>query len=589
MHVIATAGHVDHGKSMLVRALTGMEPDRWEAEQRRGMTIDLGFAWMTLPSGERLAFVDVPGHERFVSNMLAGAGPAPAVMFVVAADEGWMPQSEEHLAALDALGVRHGLLAVTRRDLAEPGPVTERVLDRIAETSLGAIPSVAVSGVTGTGLDELRAGLATLVAGLPEPDTGSDVRLWVDRSFSVRGAGTVVTGTLRGGTVSVGEELVLASTGRRLRVRGLQSLGEQMSSVPAVARVAVNLRGVEADAVVRGDALLTPDLWRSTDHLDVALRGHDGDELAGELILHVGSAAVTARPRRLGPGVLRLRLDRALPLRFGDQALLRDPGQHLVVAGVEVLDIDPPRLRRRGAARQRAADLAGLLGPTGADRALASELMLRRREFMDAAELRALGLACAGAEVGGWHADTARWAELKTELPALVRAWRTEHPLQPGVPVDVVRQRLRLPTAVVGELVRRARLSIVDGQVREADAAAELPAQVEAALATLERDLAETPFLAPEAGRLAELRLDARAIAAAVRAGRLLKIADGVVLLPGADQRAARVLSTLEPPFTLSQARRALETTRRVAVPLLEHLDRKGFTERLPDSTRRMR
>ncbi|MGH3624168.1 MAG: GTP-binding protein, partial [Sciscionella sp.] len=140
MHVIATAGHVDHGKSTLVRRLTSMEPDRFAEERRRGLTIDLGFAWTTLPGGERLAFVDVPGHERFVPNMLAGIGEVPAVLFVVAADEGWMPQSEEHLAALDALGVRHGLLAVTRRDLAEPGPVTERVLDRIAETSLGRIP-----------------------------------------------------------------------------------------------------------------------------------------------------------------------------------------------------------------------------------------------------------------------------------------------------------------------------------------------------------------------------------------------------------------------------------------------------------------
>jgi selenocysteine-specific elongation factor len=148
MHVIATAGHVDHGKSMLVRALTGIEPDRWEAEQRRGMTIDLGFAWMTLPSGEQIAFVDVPGHERFITNMLAGAGPAPAVMFVVAADGGWMPQSAEHLAAIDALGVRHGVLVVTRADLADPGPALRQATQKIAATSLGALDAVAAAGVT---------------------------------------------------------------------------------------------------------------------------------------------------------------------------------------------------------------------------------------------------------------------------------------------------------------------------------------------------------------------------------------------------------------------------------------------------------
>src|SRR5262252_7871413 len=152
MHVVATAGHVDHGKSMLVRALTGMEPDRWEAEQRRGTTIDLGFAWMTLPSGEQLAFVDVPGHERFITNMLAGAGPAPAVMFVVAADEGWMPQSAEHLAAIDALGVRHGILVITRADLADPGPALRQAERKIAATSLGELEAIAVSAVTGEGL-----------------------------------------------------------------------------------------------------------------------------------------------------------------------------------------------------------------------------------------------------------------------------------------------------------------------------------------------------------------------------------------------------------------------------------------------------
>jgi selenocysteine-specific elongation factor len=217
VHVVATAGHVDHGKSMLVRALTGMEPDRWEAEQRRGMTIDLGFAWMTLPSGEEIAFVDVPGHERFVSNMLAGAGPVPAVMFVVAADEGWMPQSAEHLAAIDALGVRNGVLVVTRADLADPAPALEQAMLKIADTSLGrgagpagdpgGMEAVAVSALTGRGLPDLTAALGRLAARLPRPDPRGGVRLWLDRVFAIKGSGTVVTGTLQAGTVRAGDEL----------------------------------------------------------------------------------------------------------------------------------------------------------------------------------------------------------------------------------------------------------------------------------------------------------------------------------------------------------------------------------------------
>ncbi len=210
MHVVTTAGHVDHGKSTLVRALTGMEPDRWAEERRRGMTIDLGFTWTTLPTGSTVAFIDVPGHERFVPNMLAGVGPVPAVMFVVAADEGWMPQSREHLEALD---VRHGLLVVTRSDLMDPELAREEALEHLASSSLGRVCAVCVSGVTGSRLDTLRTALSELVATLPAPDVEADVRLWVDRAFTIRGAGTVVTGTLAGGTIHVGDELELVPGG----------------------------------------------------------------------------------------------------------------------------------------------------------------------------------------------------------------------------------------------------------------------------------------------------------------------------------------------------------------------------------------
>jgi selenocysteine-specific elongation factor len=224
MHVIATAGHVDHGKSTLVRALTGMEPDRFAEETRRGMTIDLGYAWTTLAGGETVAFVDVPGHERFIATMLAGLGPAPALLFVVAADEGWRQQSEEHLAAADALGLQHALLVVTRSDLADPTPTIAQAQARIAESSLGRVTAVPVAATTGAGLPELRAALQHFVAGLPPARTDGRVRLWVDRSFSIRGAGTVVTGTLTSGRLRTGDSLQLGA--RLVRIRGLQTLGE---------------------------------------------------------------------------------------------------------------------------------------------------------------------------------------------------------------------------------------------------------------------------------------------------------------------------------------------------------------------------
>ncbi|HEY8622058.1 MAG TPA: GTP-binding protein, partial [Dermatophilaceae bacterium] len=349
MHVIATAGHVDHGKSTLVRALTGTEPDRWAEERRRGLTIDLGYAWTTLDSGEQVAFVDVPGHQRFIGNMLAGLGPAPAVLFVVAADEGWRRQSEEHLAAVTALGLRHGVLAVTRSDLADPAPAIAEARAHLAASSLGDAPAVAVSGTTGSGLDELRRLLDDLVAGLPTPDPAARVRLWVDRSFTMRGSGTVITGTLGAGTIRVGDTLELR--GAPVRVRALQSMGQDHQQVQGVARVAINLRQVAADDVARGDAILTPGAWPTTRTVDARLipsttavandggghastdqRPNDGpenrwsDALAGELMLHVGTVAVPVHVRPLGPDTVRITMPEALPLRVGDRAILRDPG-----------------------------------------------------------------------------------------------------------------------------------------------------------------------------------------------------------------------------------------------------------------------
>lgn len=580
MFVVATAGHVDHGKSTLVRALTGMEPDRWAEERRRGMTIDLGFAWTTLPSGGTVAFVDVPGHERFVPNMLAGVGPVPAALIVVAADEGWMPQSAEHLAALDALGVAYGLLAVTRADLADPGPATARARAEIAETSLGAVPAVAVSGLTGAGLPQLRAALDRLAAQLPAPALDDPVRLWVDRSFTVRGSGTVVTGTLGAGRLRVGDELELAGADEPVRVRGLHSLGQARPEAAAVARVAVNLRGTPRDRLGRGDALLTPGRFHHTDLVDVRLAGDPAADLPATLTLHVGSAAVPVRVRPLGPDTVRLRLARPLPLLVGDRALLRDPGRHHVSGGVRVLDVAPPPLGRRGAAAARAQVLAELDGRPD----LAGEL--RRRRLIRAGALIRMGVPVHAEPVAGdWLADPAHWRRLGEQLTEEVARHAREHPLEPGMPVDALRQRLALPDRVLVEALVRPPLRIHAGRVGAASANA-LPEPVALAVQRVRAEYGDRPFRAPEADRLVDLGLGPREIGAAVRAGALLRLADNVVLLPDALDDAVRVLAGLPQPFTLSAARQALDTTRRVAVPLLELLDRRGATRRLPDDAR---
>ncbi|WP_353902035.1 selenocysteine-specific translation elongation factor [Micromonospora harpali] len=580
MRVVATAGHVDHGKSTLVRALTGMEPDRWAEERRRGMTIDLGFAWTTLPSGGTVAFVDVPGHERFVPNMLAGVGPAPAALFVVAADEGWMPQSAEHLAALHALGVAYGLLVVTRADLADPGPALARAGAEIAATSLGHVEAVAVSAVTGAGLPELRAALDRLAARLPDPPADAPVRLWVDRSFTITGSGTVVTGTLGGGRLAVGDHLELAGTGEQVRVRGLHRLGVARDRVDAVARVAVNLRNVPRDRLGRGEALLTPGRFGRTDLLDVRVTGEPAADLPATLTLHVGSAAVPARVRTLGVDTVRLRLARPLPLLVGDRALLRDPGRHLIAGGVTVLDVAPPPLTRRGAAAARARVLADLDGRPD----LAGEL--RRRALARVGELTRMGVPVTAAPVAGdWLADPEHWRSLAARLTAETTRYAAAHPLEAGVPVDVLRHRLGLPDRALVEALVRPPLRVAGGRVT-ASAGDALPEPVARAVARVRAEYADRPFQAPEAHRLAEWGLGPRELGAAVRAGALLRLADTVVLLPGAVDAAARVLAGLPQPFTLSAARQALDTTRRVAVPLLELLDRRGVTRRLPDDAR---
>jgi selenocysteine-specific elongation factor len=579
--VIATAGHVDHGKSALVRALTGMEPDRWAEERRRGLTIDLGFAWTTLPSGRRLAVVDVPGHERFIGNMLAGVGSVPAALLVVAADDGWSAQTAEHVAALDALGVRHALLVVTKADVADPAPVLADVRERLRGTSMGEVPGLAVSARTGQGMPGLVAALEALLAELPAPHPGAPVRLWIDRAFTIRGAGTVVTGTLAAGTVADGDRLRLGD--REVAVRGVQTLGEPVPQATATARVALNLRGIAVEELSRGDALLTPGAFRSTALLDVTLRGAPEGRLPDEAMVHIGSATVAARLRPLDGAAVRLRLAGPLPLRVGDRLLVRDPGARRVF-GADVRDVDPPELRRRGAARFRAIELARQ--PTGTAGAAAD---LARRRIVRAADYTAMGWPTPPGAIssGPWLLAPGLVEELGGRIPEVVTRYRRLRPLEPGPPTEVVRRALELPDADLVPLLLREPLTLRDGRVVEAVAA--LPEAVQQAVDEIRGRLAREPFAAPEAGDLAAAGLGARELAAAVRSGQLVRIADGVYLAPGMAEQARARLAALAAPFTVSQARQAWGTSRRVAVPLMEWLDGQGVTQRLPDNTRRLR
>lgn len=633
MYVVATAGHVDHGKSTLVRALTGMEPDRLAEEQRRGLTIDLGFAWTGLPSGREVAFVDVPGHERFLSNMLAGVGPAPVVLFVVAADKGWQAQSTDHRDAIAALGISRAVIAITRADRALDGPegvdgLEAAIRREFAGTALAEAPIVRVAipggGSEPTGLGELVAQLDRVLGATPAPDAAARVRLWVDRSFTIKGSGTVVTGTLTAGTLRHGDALVaLGESGSfPTSVRALHSQNAAAEQVAPASRVAVNLRDVHADAIGRGDALVTPEAWCVVSQVDVRrTTGRGLVEAPQEFTAHIGTAAVTVRLRPFDDDHGRLSFARPLPLQVSDRIVLRASGSHEVFAGVTVLDVEVPELSRRGDGRRRAAALA-LLPETGDARA-----EVERRGAMRLSRLRAFGIsgleqvpdrivevrlrgggvsAGSGGGSGGSSGSSKAAGALAGEtwwvLPEAVDGWakalrealvakRRADPLAAGLAhgaaIDALtRQNPALPDPALLPLVaHRAGLESAGGLLREPGARVELGA-AEPGVATLERRMRDRPFAAPEADDLAALRLGPKELAAAERAGRLIRLQDGVVLLPQAPALAMRRLSALAQPFTTSEARQALETTRRVAIPLLEHLDAKGWTHRL-DGTRR--
>ncbi|WP_242893602.1 SelB domain-containing protein [Actinomadura litoris] len=571
MHLAVTAGHAGHGKSALVRALTVRDP------------AGPGHAGAGPPAGGRIGFIDVPGGERSVPAVIAGAATVPAVLFAVAADEGWRAQSAEHLAALDALGVRHGVLAVTRSDLADPRLVLRQARERLAGTALGGVEAVAVSAVTGAGLDELAAALDRLAARLPVPDPDAPVRLWADHADSDGGL-TVVTGTLGGGTVRPGDELVLLPSGGPARVEAVESGGgprarpfAPSARARGFARVTLSLRGGAPGPAVT--AAVAPGRWTLTACVDVRTRfGEASGRLARQMILHLGSAAVPVRLRPLGPDTARLTLNARLALHVGDTGLLRDPARR-TVAGVSVLDVRPPPLVRRGDAAARARELASWPDRPGGAVILARHGVLRR------SELEPMGCAPPPDAVvpdDGWLADPGHWASLRERLGEEVARHAAERPRAPGVPLETVRLRLGLPSRRLAAALVRPPLRLEGGRVHgpAAPARSAMPPGIAAAVERLRAELSRAPFDAPAAERLAELGLTGGALAAAERAGAVLRLGDGVVLLPGADREAWRILSALPQPFTPGQAGDALATSRRVAVALLRHLDHLGFTER---------
>lgn len=582
MFVISTAGHVDHGKSTLVKALTGQEPDRWQEEKERGLTIDLGFVWTQLPSGHNVSFVDVPGHERFLDNMLAGVGPAEMVLFIVAGDEGWQAQSSDHRDAINAFGIEHGIFAMTRVDRADMNSpdrrqeVRTQIALETAGTAMENWPIIEVSAMTGEGLEELSHALDELTLRAPAHEDTGRIRLWLDRAFSIKGAGTVVTGTLTSGTIAAEDSLV-TDAGTPVSVRGIQSQEQQMESISPANRVALNLRGVTADELSRGDVLLTPEAWPLVSVMDVRrVTGAEFSSPPREVVAHIGTASVGAALRRFNPTHLRLHLETPLPLSIGDRVVLRKPGDRHVYAGVTVVDVDPPELGRRGDSARRAEQLEKL--PSVAEEVI-------RRGAMKKEQLIRFGYQLPDArppgivEFSGWWVHAPALMKWKERLEEAVDK---QDFLAAGLSRGAAIAASQAPAELLPLVVAAAKMEQADGVVRRPGAQVELSENFQA----LEKRLQADPFDAPETH---ELEVETKELAAAQRAGRILRLSGGVVLLPSVVAEAKKRLAELEQPFTTSQARQAFGTTRRVAIPLLEHLDSIGVTRRVDGTMRQLR
>lgn len=583
MPLIGTAGHVDHGKSTLIQRITGRDPDRWDEEKKRGLTIDLGFAWATLPDGTEVSFVDVPGHERYLKNMLAGVEAIDVALFVVAADEGWMPQSEEHLAVLDLLEVGRGVVALTKIDVVEPDLAElarDEVTDRLAGSCLEGASVHPVSGITGDGVDVMLDSLAQQIPEDP-PDNGRP-RLWVDRSFTIPGAGTVVTGSLLGAPLSIDDNLEIYPSGFEARVRGLQSHERSHDTVEPHRRVAINLAGVDHDQIARGNMVGLAGQWELTSRFAATLRPArfvDELEQRGAYQIHVGSSAHNVDIVGLEHGVAVLRLEVPLPLATGDRFILRDTGRHLVVAGGRVLDPAPGRTRRT-LALSRESD------PGASRNEIASRLLSTRHlERIDRLEAHSGGGFPTGAvQIGDRVVDPAFLDELSARAVDLVEKEHADHPLRPGLAIATLAERLTVDADVAAEVVKRSEsLERRGPDVARPDHRAGLTDTQERDWQRARDRLAENLAVPDET----DLGVEPEVLHLKLRTGELVRIAPGLVYLPDQVEELKTVIAGLGDDFTVAEFRDAAGLSRKYAVPILEWSDKEGLTVRRGDLRRR--
>ena len=610
MHVIGTAGHVDHGKSALVKRLTGIDPDRFAEEKRRGLTIDLGFAWLKLPSGREIGLIDVPGHERFIKNMLAGAGGITVCLFVVAANEGWMPQSAEHLAIIDVLGVSAGVVALTKADTVDADVLelaSAEIDERITSSALRGASIVACSALTGAGIDALIAALDAVVAVAPPAPDVNRPRLWVDRSFSITGAGTVVTGTLAGGALGAGDEVEIAPERRRARIRTIQSHKKPVARIGPGNRVALNLAGLERSGAQRGDAIVKRDQWRATTLIDARLvvPEHTGAESytleeKGSHLMYAGSAETPVRIKLMGRrqlktgefGFAQVYLRDPLPLVRGDRFVLRDAGRSLTPGGGTVLDPLAEVAGRNDAGRIALLEklsvapdddaLAAIVEAEGAIEATAASL----RSGVDLNDLGSPGaerLPDGVVSLGHMLMSARRTAALGAAVRESLADHHSGRPLERGMPRTALRASLgEDPDTFDALLSSLADVIEEDQYVRLSSHRVTLAPDQQRQKASLLKTIEAGGFTPPKAK---ELDADHELVRALADSGEIVKVGDFYLTSAQTKEARRKVRDRIERsgPVTVAEIRDLLATTRKYAVPLAEWLDQSGATRRQGD------
>ncbi len=611
MFVLGTAGHIDHGKSLLVKALTGIDPDRLREEKERGMTIELGFAWLKLPSGREVGIVDVPGHERFVKNMLAGVGGIDLALLIIAANEGVMPQTREHLAIIDILGIKRGIVVITKKDLVDADILTlvkMEVEDLIKPTTLSGAPVMAVSSLTGEGVPELITAIDKMLeTAEPRPDLGRP-RLPIDRIFTMSGAGTVVTGTLIDGSLKVGQEVEIAPSGLKSRIRGLQTHKAKVDASSPGSRVAANLVGISTEQLKRGDVVTSPGWLVPAQTLTVKLNliSYLKHSLrhGAEVSFHTLAAETVAKVRLLeaeelkpgGATWAQLSLESPVAAVKGDRYIIRSPMETL--GGGVIIDVQPRRLRRFRP--EIIEELKAREGGTSGDAILMMLESQQPLEFSILATRSNLAPDAASAMIESFVQEgkivalgegekrllftAAGWARLGEKAVAALTEYHQKFPARTGMPRAELSSRLKLGAhvnAALSKLIAQGVIVEEGGYLRLPSHSVKLTAAQQAKIDAFLKSLDANPY-APPGDAIPETDL----VNMLAAQGKVVKVSDSIVFSAAAyREMVAKITAKIREngKVGLGEVRDMFGTSRKYAQALLEHTDKEKITRRVGD------